>query len=1148
MSDATAPAGYLLLPGIPPAGRAAALVDALASEHRPVALVVCPDRDTAEQLVCESKLLLELAGLQEAWEVLWLPEVPNLPGQRQTQMAMAAERLSTLDRIRNLADLRIRADAPRTLIIASLDALAEPVPSPAAMDRSLLRLSLNDTVPYDDFVRRLNELDYDAEAVCEAPGQYSMRGGLVDVYPVTADAPVRIDFFGNTVEDLREFDPITQRSGERLQSVAIAAAPTVELEAAGDGLAAFLGRQALFVLIEPLQIDETLSRILREQPDSGLLPPTWFADAFLHGRAALHLDDRWIALAELESPTLLMPCLGELPALACESLAFHRPSAKAGALADSFWQQERDTRARFFKQLAEWKDAGWSLAFVFPQEGEEQRAREILAEEAPQSIAAEARFLRGSLTEGVRLDFPDSRPPAWPALGGRAGKGLVIVTEAEFFGRRVRPRVHSRKRVRKVPSQVDQMLDFSELAEGDHVVHLQHGVGIYRGVQNVEVGGRMRESIAVEFDEGVVFYVPMHESHLLTRYVGVSKTTPTLGKLGSGKWEKTRAAAERSALDLAAKLLSTQAARETRPGYAFPPDNTWQHEFEGTFPHRETPDQLKVIKDVKADMEKQRPMDRLVCGDVGFGKTEIAIRAAFKAVMGGRQVAVLVPTTVLAQQHLNSFRERMAGFPVTVEMISRFRTPKEQRGILEAVTSGSIDILVGTHRILSEDVRFRDLGLVIVDEEQRFGVKHKERLKDLRQTVDILSMSATPIPRTLYLALTGARDLSVIETPPAERLPIKTIVKTYDLKLVEEAIRHEVRRGGQVFYLHNRVQTIHTVAAALSERMPDLSIAVGHGQMKEHELERVMTEFVAGAHQVLVCTTIIESGIDIPNCNTIIIEGADKFGLAQLYQIRGRVGRFRQQAYAYLLLHRHARLLDVARQRLSAIRQHNELGAGFRIAMRDLELRGAGNILGPEQSGHIVGVGFDLYCQLLRQSVARLKGDKKASWVRATLKLDFVVFGSGNRNDSDGDGAEGATGFLALKAESDSEGAIEPIEARIPATYIAEVRLRLDFYRRLAMADDPAQLRQIDQEMVDRFGKPPRTVRTLILATEVRCRAEQKGIQLVETAGSRLKCLRASGRSDDYVMLGNRFPRLTERTGTARLREILTFLNNLPDA
>ncbi|MGH7946944.1 MAG: DEAD/DEAH box helicase, partial [Opitutaceae bacterium] len=657
---------------------------------------------------------------------------------------------------------------------------------------------------------------------------------------------------------------------------------------------------------------------------------------------------------------------------------------------------------------------------------------------------------------------------------------------------------------------------------------------LYRGLTKLDTAQGLREVISLEFDAHVTLHVPLQESHLISRYVGLSKAKPQLGRIGSNRWEKARQAAERATIDLAAELLGIHASREAQPGYSFPADTTWQKEFEASFPFTETRDQLRAIQETKVDMEKTRPMDRLICGDVGFGKTEVAIRAAFKAVQGGRQVAVLVPTTVLAQQHVNTFRERMAGYPIAVEMLSRFRSRAEQKKILAATAAGQVDILIGTHRLLQRDVIFKELGLVIIDEEQRFGVKHKEVFKRMRATVDVLSMSATPIPRTLYMALTGARDLSVIETAPTNRHPIQTIVKTYDEKVVVDAIHFELRRGGQVFYLHNRVQTIDLVAARLRELLPDVKIGIGHGQMHADKLEEVMTEFVAGRYQVLVSTTIIESGLDIPNSNTIIIEGADRFGLSQLYQLRGRVGRFKHQAYAYLLLHRHTRLLEVARQRLTAMRQHNQLGAGFRIAMRDLELRGAGNLLGAEQSGHIVGVGFELYCQLLRQSVARLKGEKTAAAIRANVKLDFVFVGErGSRSANevgDSDAARGrhVDGYTAIK-DAEKEDAIEVarIQARIPSAYILETRLRIDFYRKLAMADSIATLKQIDSDLRDRFGKYGDEIRALLFITEIRIRAEQKNIISVETESGRLKCLRNSGRRDDWVQVGTRFPRLT---------------------
>ncbi|MDR1789696.1 MAG: transcription-repair coupling factor [Opitutaceae bacterium] len=816
-----------------------------------------------------------------------------------------------------------------------------------------------------------------------------------------------------------------------------------------------------------------------------------------------------------------------------EPLALHRSFAGEEAVPGrERLDVEAEARRAFFARLAGWAADGRRVVAVTSGEAAEGRARELLAEDARGRELAPL-FLRGELEEGFLSD------------NGEGAAGVVVVTETEVFGRR-RTRRGARKKGAAAAGRaaVDQLLDFSELAEGDYVVHLQHGVAHYRGLGGVETRDGEREMISLEFADGVMLRVPLQESHLISRYVGLTKARPRLGRIGSGRWEKTRRAAERATVDLAADLLRMQAVREAAPGHAFAPDTDWQRGFEAAFPFTETPDQLAAIRATKADMERARPMDRLICGDVGFGKTEVALRAAFKAVQDGRQVVVLAPTTVLAQQHLNTFRERMAGYPVSVELLSRFRTRAEQRRVVAAAAAGSADIVIGTHRLLQGDVAFKNLGLVVIDEEQRFGVRHKERLKGLRASVDVLSMSATPIPRTLYMALTGARELSVIGTPPADRRPVETVVKPYDEGLVAEVARRELRRGGQVFYLHNRVATIGAVAERLRELLPGVSVGVGHGQMEEGELERTMVDFVAGRFQVLVCTTIIESGLDIPNCNTLIIEGADRFGLSQLYQLRGRVGRSRHQAYACLLLRRHAQLLAVARERLNALRTHNQLGAGFRIAMRDLELRGAGNLLGARQSGHIAGVGFELYCQLLRQSVARLKGGGGAAALRASVSLDFVFTGEGA--PPSGGGERGVRRAL-MDAEEEGDKPPRVIRARVPADYVGETRLRIDIYRRLALAESVEGLRGLEAELRDRFGKFGDEVRALLLATEIRVLAERKGLLSVVAEGPRLKCLRAGGRRDDFVMLGGRFPRLGAE-GLERLREILVFLTNLPDA
>ncbi|MBO7521814.1 MAG: DEAD/DEAH box helicase, partial [Opitutales bacterium] len=538
-------------------------------------------------------------------------------------------------------------------------------------------------------------------------------------------------------------------------------------------------------------------------------------------------------------------------------------------------------------------------------------------------------------------------------------------------------------------------------------------------------------------------------------------------------------------------------------GYSFPEDGDWQEAFESSFEFVETPDQLRAIKEVKADMQSKAPMDRLICADVGFGKTEIAIRAAFKCALAGRQAAILCPTTILCQQHFKTFKERMAAFPIVVEMLSRFRKPKDAARVKEQLASGKIDIVIGTHALLANDVKFKDLGLLVIDEEHRFGVKHKEKIKRMREGVDVLTMSATPIPRTLYFAMMGAKTISIMETPPKNRFPVETIVREYDEGLIKGAIEREISRQGQVFYLHNRVKTIDATAEKLKKMFPKLRVGVGHGQMNERALEKLMSEFMDGKYDILVCTTIIESGLDIPNCNTIIIEGADKFGLAQLYQLRGRVGRFTRKAYAYLLLHRHATLVEKAHKRLSAIRQYNKPGAGFRIATRDLQLRGCGNILGAKQSGHIASVGFDMYCSLLKQSIARLKGEKSAAGIRATVALDFVSLGEGGKKSAAIEKASNL--FEELKAIQIINDKVQIAPAYIPESYIPQAQLRVDIYRRLELCASGEEIGRIKSEMLDRYGKIPPSVEVLFRLAQIRIAAEIAGISKVETEGAKLK-------------------------------------------
>jgi len=1176
--------------GVCPPARGAVIAELARAHPAPVWLIVADEPRLAEQLAEDVAFFQQAEITKTVFPSIYVfPEpMPDAHDMREA-FAASTDRLTVLSALRNNSH---HHQQQSKLILTTPSALMAPVPALEQFATAEFTLSRGQNFSFHALVEKLTALDYDSEAVCEAPGSYAVRGGIIDVYPITATQPYRLDFFGDEIESIRAFDPVTQRSGKAVASITLSASPRVRLETSKTGIADYLPPGTHVLFVEPAELESSFSALMRDADPAAAVEEL---SLFSKVSALFGVGDLDEATALFDTPDTVETVWET------DSLVHHRSYPTDDLVANERLQAEEDARARFLKQVAMWAKEGYALTIITAKEGEEKRAREILAGVSAHGFKkARPRFLRGTLNEGFRITrrsnkvaqaflpvpkVSETKQTAQTGMSVLPSSSELYITETELFGRQRARRpgaTDAQRRALVQRAQVDQLLDFSELVEGDFVVHIQHGVAVYRGLAKIDHATGAREVISLEFDDGVTLHVPLQESHLISRYVGLAKTRPQLGRIGTNRWEKTRRAAEVATIDLAAELLRIQAAREAQAGHAFGADTEWQREFEASFPFVETRDQLRAIEETKADMERPRSMDRLICGDVGFGKTEVAIRAAFKAVQDGRQVALLVPTTVLAQQHLNTFRERMAGYPVVVEMISRFRTRAEQNKIIEATAAGKVDILIGTHRLLQKDIVFRELGLVIVDEEQRFGVKHKERLKAMRATVDVLSMSATPIPRTLYMALTGARDMSVIETAPTNRHPIQTIVKTYDEKIIVDAVRHELRRGGQVFYLHNRVQSIDVIAARLRDLLPDVRIGVGHGQMHEHELERVMTEFVAGKYDVLVCTTIIESGLDIPNCNTIIIEGADRFGLSQLYQLRGRVGRFKHQAYAYLLLHRHTHLVEIARQRLNALRSHNQLGAGFRIAMRDLELRGAGNLLGAEQSGHIVGVGFELYCQLLRQSVARLKGEKAAAVIRANVKLDFVYVGEADVAQTAAcadsrfsilDSRLGATApntkwsgnsqskienrkskinssYSAIKAaEDEASGAtapVAPIQARIPTAYISETRLRIDFYRRLALAETPAALKQIESDLRDRFGKYGDEIRALFLVTEIRIRAEQKNILSVETDGSRLKCLRNTGKRDDFVMHGTRFPRLVAPKPLARLREILIFLNNLP--
>jgi transcription-repair coupling factor (superfamily II helicase) len=759
---------------------------------------------------------------------------------------------------------------------------------------------------------------------------------------------------------------------------------------------------------------------------------------------------------------------------------------------------EEARREAFFRQLNEWRRDGWEVAMVFDNKGEEERFAELSGIDLERDSAITP--LRGELLAGFTM----------PLLR------LAVLSSSELFGRYRAPAGARRSALDKARA-ARARATAEEMEEGDLVVHYEYGVARFRGIQQGDEG----DELVLEYRDGSLLGVPLEQAHLVGKYVGIGGRTPELNKLGSGAWQSARKSAEKSILDYAARLLRVQAERQHEAGFAHPPDTRWMWEFERSFHYTETTDQRRAIEETKRDLEAPRPMDRLICGDVGFGKTEVAIRAAFKAITSGKQAAILVPTTVLAEQHWRTFRERMSDYPVRVDLMNRFRKPSEIRATLEGLADGSVDLVIGTHRLVSGDVRFKDLGLVVIDEEQRFGVAHKEKFKQLFRQVDVLTLSATPIPRTLYMALMGARDMSTIETPPPNRFPVSTTVCAYDERVIRDAIRREMKRGGQVFFLHNRVKTIGAMRERISALVPEARILVGHGRMDKDELETVMHTFVSGGADVLLATTIIETGIDIPNANTILIDRADRFGLADLYQLRGRVGRAGEKAYAILLLPRDMMTAGDARKRIHAIKQHTALGSGFKIAMRDLEIRGAGNLLGTRQSGHISQIGFDLYCQLLRQSVERLKGRKDAPAGEATFKADFIVTSE------------------AAWLRHASSGLLP---AFLPSNWLSEARLRITAYRELSAAASPKAVRELEASWRDRFGRIPDGAANLLLIARIKALAAAANISSVEIQGQRLML----HRNGNYILLENRrFPRLEASSHRAKLPEVIGLLETL---
>ncbi|MDB6068718.1 MAG: mfd [Pedosphaera sp.] len=1096
-----------------------------------------------------------------AWEIL--PHESKLP-----HADVISERLETLVALSNGSPTRSPQSA---MVIANVIALLQSTFTADTLKARTRSLKRGDRIEPLDLIEWLEEQGYEPEAQVTQKGEIALRGGILDVYPMTSPWPVRLEFFGDELESLRHFDPVTQVSRDQIPTVTLP--PGGELGilkriVEGDATHApgslatlldYLPRDAIFLLCEPDKLADHADQYAAQVPENDPFFSSWEDFQQRVSEAGM------VSLAVAETAESAGdPFFDEKteddeaePSLPFSSLDAFRPLGPQAPEPQIAEVQRRE----FFAQLHRWSRQGHTVHVVCNNDGERQRFEEVWKDYGFEGDARLSMHL-GALARGFLYEQAK----------------LVVVTDAEIFGRYKvqRPRRLKSPHAQSSRSALD--IDFTEFEEGDFVVHLQHGIGRYLGLKVLPIAaGRKnvsasappadtgQECLVIEYAAGdpdqaaPKLYVPVTEAHLVGKYVGAGKARPTLNTLGGTRWAKAKAQAERAVRDVASELLAIQAARESQPGHPFAPDNTWQREFEGSFLYEETPDQMRAINEAKIDMERPKPMDRLICGDVGFGKTEVAIRTAFKAVMDGRQVAVLVPTTVLAQQHFNTFRERMADYPVRVELLSRFRTPRERKRVVQELPVGAVDIVIGTHRLLQDDIAFKDLGLVVIDEEQRFGVMHKEKFKQLRRLVDVLTLSATPIPRTLYLALTGARDMSTIETPPQDRLPVETIVAQYDERLIRDAIQRELNRGGQVFFLHNRVSTIEATAQKLRALVPNARIIVGHGQMHADDLEEVMTAFVNGDADVLLSTTIIESGLDIPNANTILIDRADRFGLSDLYQLRGRVGRYKHQAYAYLLLPRHAGLLADARKRITALKQYSTLGSGFKIAMRDLEIRGAGNMLGPEQSGQITAVGFDLYCQLLKQSVAALKGEKVKPRVEVQVRFDFLALSPGEETGQ----IRGATprakaqkpdleiivprevaSHVSLSepefrpSVTEDKAPVRKASAFIPLAYVSEARLRIEIYRKLAQATDKAGLDRLQTELRDRFGPLPTAIDLLLLIGELKILASEKGITILEVKEDKLMLT----RNNDYLMIGGKFPRLTKTEARARLREIKKLL------
>jgi transcription-repair coupling factor (superfamily II helicase) len=1032
------------------------------SVQRPLLIVVDGNRQAETLFELLSTFHEILSGEQSAPPQL-LPALDVLPWQNLSPHSEIAEQ-------RAIGLYRLATGAAPLTVTPVGSALLRTETADAYRQLAI-HVELNEDIPLDDFLAHIESIGYERREPVEMVGEYSVRGGIVDVFPAEAARPVRIEMFGDTVESLRTFDPATQRSISKITRFTIL--PLMETQRSSQILRAAgsengrpfpgwefhavkarprnqtlfgLAERLLAVVDEPEQVAAAAERFWKRLEEPGRESPVPLERIYLRKEELLDEIRRRQRLFVRE---LDIAGEGENPDVAVQiasrpSIAFHGNMQVAVAEARNLI------------------DSGCRTIFFAPSTGELERLADIFSEysmpfqlgltasEHASPYLSERAYLAGS---SVNLYLAKGRVRRGAIL---TGSRLAIFGSEDLFDT---SELVAEPGIR--PAQGGAFAaDIADLKPGDFVVHATHGIGKFLGVREVQHGERKGDFMLIEYAGEAKLYVPLERMDLIQRYRGAGDGAPALDKLGGATWAKTKSRVKARMRDMAEHLLKLYAERKLAQGYAFSPDSNWQREFEDAFEFVPTKDQLTAAKEIKADMESSQPMDRLLCGDVGFGKTEVAMRAAFKALGDGKQVAVLAPTTVLAFQHYETFKRRFAPFPVRVDLFSRFRSPTELKQSLDDLATGKVDVAIGTHRLLSKDVQFADLGLLVIDEEQRFGVRHKERLKELRKNIDVLTMTATPIPRTLHMSMLGLRDLSVIETPPKDRLAIHTVVAHWDANLVKSAIEQELARGGQVYYLHNRVESIWMRAAMLQEMLPEARIAVGHGQMKESALEQVLLGFMRHEFDVFVCTTIVENGIDIPLANTIIIENAERYGLSELYQLRGRVGRSNRRAYAYLLVPPAGELSEVARKRLAALREFSELGAGFKIAALDLELRGAGNILGGEQHGHINSVGYDMYMQLLQQTVNELRGEKAPLEIHATMNLG--------------------------------------LDLRISPEYITEENQRLRAYKRIADVGSPEQAQRVLEELEDRYGAAPEAVKVLLQFSVVKTMAEEIGVESIE--------------------------------------------------